>query len=705
MVNNYNQNIVKSLILSLISTFLLEFYVEGVENASYLFANNYFEIFGFFSIKHIIFFFVLFFIIYSLLLNEEIRNKIFEQSYEHRFLIGALIIVICVIFELHGSSIAQLNISNMTHHPLFGISRGIRSDEFNVNTMFAFSQYYNNFSYFSSIPRAAPTDMFIVYGQAIWDLLTIYRPFLIGYLFLSPAKGLSFFWISRLVCLFLVSFEMGMLISDNKKLSLAYAILFSFSPFIHWWFAINGLVEMLIFGQLFVLLLNYYMLTKSYKKRLIIAIFLIISAGGFALALYPAWEIPLAYVFLILSIWIINKNKDEFQYCKKDLALIGLFILTLALTAYYIYTKSFDTIITIINTAYPGSRIYVGDGNPLFLFDYIGNMFYPLLNQETSTFTVNYSFIYTFFPMGIILFCIVQFYQKKKDLLLYLLMAIYILFICYYSVAFPESIAKLTLLSKSFNERLLQVAIFVELLILIRSMSLLEKINLKKNYIMIISVAIAILSVFTLNYNHPNRFQILMLIGGFVILATSIYFILNIDSNKAKNGFLICIIVISACSVGLVNPIESGCDVYFEQPIIKEVQSIVHENPQDKWVVEGNIFVDEIIGVGAPTLNSVNTYPNLELWEQFDENNQSRDIYNRYAHIPTVLIDDNKTHFEYQDDPIFILYLNVNDLEKLNISYILTKNDMEHFSSENMTFIKEYEDNNLNKIYKIEYKN
>ena len=109
------------------------------------------------------------------------------------------------------------------------------------------------------------------------------------------------------------------------------------------------------------------------------------------------------------------------------------------------------------------------------------------------------------------------------------------------------------------------------------------------------------------------------------------------------------------------------------------------------------------MGVGAPTLNSVNTYPNMELWSQFDENNQSRDIYNRYAHIPTVLIDDNKTHFIYQDDAIFILYLNTNDLAKLNISYILTPTDLNHFSNENITFNKIYEDNNSNKIYKISY--
>ena len=193
-----------------------------------------------------------------------------------------------------------------------------------------------------------------------------------------------------------------------------------------------------------------------------------------------------------------------------------------------------------------------------------------------------------------------------------------------------------------------------------------------------------------------------MLFIGLIVLIPSIYFIFNINSKKSQKRFLICVIIISLYSGVWVNPIESGCDVYFDQPVITEVQNIVNENPHEKWIIEGNIFIDEIIGVGAPTLNSVNTYPNLDLWSQFDENNQSKDIYNRYAHIPIVLINNSETHFVYHDNEIFYLYLNINDLEKLNISYILTPNELESFSNENVTFIKEYDDG-LNKIYKIQF--
>ncbi|MDL2271221.1 hypothetical protein LJC03_05390, partial [Methanobrevibacter sp. OttesenSCG-928-I08] len=196
--------------------------------------------------------------------------------YKYRFILGGLALIISVLLELHGSSIAELNISNLEHNPLFGISRPIRSDEYNVNTMLAFSQYFNEFGYFSNIIRGSPTDMFIIYGQPVLDIAVIFRPFHWGYLFLSQGKGLSFFWVGRLIILFLVSFEMGMIFTKkNKILSLAYSLLITFSPLVQWWFAVNGLVEMLIFGQLSLILINFYTQTNDYYKRLLYSLVLI----------------------------------------------------------------------------------------------------------------------------------------------------------------------------------------------------------------------------------------------------------------------------------------------------------------------------------------------------------------------------------------------------------------------------------------------
>ena len=164
------------------------------------------------------------------------------------------------------------------------------------------------------------------------------------------------------------------------------------------------------------------------------------------------------------------------------------------------------------------------------------------------------------------------------------------------------------------------------------------------------------------------------------------------------------VIILSFVAGGLVNPIESGTDYYFNQPIIEETSAIVSQDPNATWIISGNIYIDEIIGVGAHTLNSVNSYPNFETWQKLDPNNESYEIYNRYAHIPIVLVNNQPTTFISGDaQEMFTLYLNTNDLEKLNITYVLSPNSLEQLNNENVTFTKVYEDNNLNKIFKILY--
>ena len=209
-----------NVILAILTSFFIESYITIVEN-NYLYkgigTENFMTLFSF---KEFILFLIIFLIIYYILFDADKRTKLFDFIYNYRFHLSVVLIVIAVVLQIHGSSIGELNIFNINHHPLFGVSRAIRSDEFNVNTMLAFSQYPNHFGYFSDIVRASVTDMFIIYGQPVLDIGMIFRPFLIGYLFLNQGQGLSFFWAGRLIFLFLISFEFGMLITNyNKKLS------------------------------------------------------------------------------------------------------------------------------------------------------------------------------------------------------------------------------------------------------------------------------------------------------------------------------------------------------------------------------------------------------------------------------------------------------------------------------------------------------
>lgn len=660
-----------------------------------------------FSLKHIVILFILFFIIFYVLSNENKRTKLLNFIYTYRLPISISIIIGAVILQIHGSSINELNFFNVNHETLLGVSRPIRSDEYAVNTMFAFSQYMNHFGYFSDIVRATSTDMFIIYGQPVLDIGMIFRPFLIGYLFLNQGQGLSFFWMSRLIFLFLVSFEFGMLLTNkNKTLSCAYALLIAFSPIVQWWFAINGLVEQLIFGQLSILLINWYMNIENHKKRLLIAIGLMISVGTFILVFYPSWQIPYAYVFLVLAIWIFLKNKYKFTYTKKDIITFIVLFIIFSVIMIHILSNSLETIRLIFNSSYPGSQVFNGGGSLNIFTYYIPSIFFPLKQSNIPLNVCNYSVFMDLFPIPLVISAIVLFYQETKDKLLIGLITLYFVFLVFYWFHLPDFLINLTLRGTIKTTRIPSVITFIGVLILIRSISSLKNID-NKRLIIISAAAFSIIMVYWSNFEFTKYYLPWMNI--FAVVFYFIIFLVTLQSSSKKNQkiFLITIICLTFLSGALVNPIDQGTDVIFESDHYKHIEKIVQDDPDGIWLVNDISILNNNIPItaGAKTINSVNTYPDLEKWQKIDVNNKSYEIYNRYAHIvPNLLVNDNGTasYFELKHPDSIQLNLNINDLKKLNITYIESIADLDKHSNSNVTFIKLYEDGDYN-IFKVRY--
>ena len=91
------------------------------------------------------------------------KNKTLDFIYKYRFIIAIVLIIIGVLFKLHGSSINLWNTIFTTgvqdNSLLFGTPRTIRSDEWAVTTPFIFSQRFNNFGSVSYTHlRAHETD-------------------------------------------------------------------------------------------------------------------------------------------------------------------------------------------------------------------------------------------------------------------------------------------------------------------------------------------------------------------------------------------------------------------------------------------------------------------------------------------------------------------------------------------------------------------
>lgn len=639
------------------------------------------------------------------------KNNALDFIYKYRFIIAVILIVIGVLFKLHGSSINLWNTIFTTgvedNSLLFGTPRSIRSDEWAVTTPFIFSQSFNGFKYFSDILRGGTvTDAFSIYGLPVLSIVEIFRPFHLGYLFLDLARGLSFFWVSRFIILFLVSFEFFMIFTNkNKRLSVIGAFLISLAPIVQWWFATNGTAEIFIFGMLALILLYKYMNTESFKHRILYLALAAICAGGYILVLYPAFQIPMFFVFLMLAIYIIVDNRKNCKISKKDIISIIVTVLVFALMLTYIICTSWETIQALLNTVYPGNRIQEGGGAFRKYISYIDNIFLPYKEEGMVTHQAKEAVMFGLFPMGIIISIIAMIKNKKVDLPIILLAIPYVIIaaFCIFKIPF---LPQLTLLSYSSPNRAIMAVGFIDILVLLRGLSITKE-SIKTRYALLISFIVSLVLVLICKTLNPDYVGKILASFLFVMCMYLFFFVLQYHTKYGKYLFTLGIIPTMLVAGFTVNPINSGIDMVLDSPILEAAQTI-NEEENGIWLAESLAFpcANYLSMSGAPVINATNIYPNMELWKMLDKENKYEEVYNRYAHVYMELVeseDQITDKFVLISTDSFKVFVTPEELKEMNIKYIFTIRVMEDYNDENQEFNLIYNENNYH-IYEVIYK-
>ena len=650
-------------------------------------------------------FVLLFYIIYYL---KSAKKSITETFYKYRYQICLVTFIICVVFSVNGSAIGAY--SNLTEDKndsglIWGVNRIIRTDEFMVNTPMAISQTMTGFKWNNDAFRGTDSNMFIVYGQPVKDISMIFRLTQIGYLMFGADRGLSFFWCIRLIGLFIVTLEFGMFIlNKNKRLSFILAILMTFSPVIQWWFAINGLVEMIIAAELGIMLFEKFLIEeKTFNKMLYLSI-IWICLGTYILTFYPAWMVPIAYIFLPIIIWVILKNKNNIKFNRKHIIIAILISLIFVGLLARIFVKSQDTIETVLNTVYPGNR--VSTGGEVNLKEYLRQNFnvFMTTTQDVSNqceTVMFFDFIYlTVFLIGY------MYIGKRyfKDSLINLLMIFEVFLNIYIFIGFPEIIAKITLMSFATVARTLHVIGIINLFLLFRILSN-EELNEKLKFSNIVSVIISfVLTAIILILLHICYGEFFYASRLFVVgIINFTIFILILKRKYRGLGIACLILVFFSCA--FINPLRFGTNNVTKIPLFEKIVQIDSED-SGIWIVDNTsqtIPQNTLAMYGLKTMNSTNVYPDVEKWKKVDIDNKYEEIYNRYAHVIISIEPDAKEgEFELLSNDSMKVVLNEKNLKDLNVKYIMIGDKKIISQFDDIKAEEKYGNENF-MIYKLSY--
>lgn len=612
----------------------------------------------------------------------------YEFLFRKRWYIALFMLLYVVVNKYNGDSLTlydsllgiQKGQGSEYIEPVLGVARSIRSDEWIVNSPSELSAQFgeDKFGKYNYIMRGTKTlNSVLGINTSFYTLGK--NPFQYAYSFLDVERAYSFNWYAPIILLFVVLVELFLIISNRKKLlSVTGAILIVASSFYLWWdFPIHFLASN---GA--IVCCYYYLDFKEKWKKLLCGLGVAISASVFITNIYPAWQVPLGYITLAFLFWLIHDNWNKIKLLdKKDWCIFGIsgILLVVLVTSYFYNTQDYFNAIT--QTVYPGKRSVNGGFALNKLFYYAQAVMYPYKDignpSEAGVFL-------SLFPIPFITIIILWFRNKRKDWLVTCLLVVTALLTLYSTIELPGFLAKITLLSYSMPERCVDMVGYLQIFFIIIIFSRFEGVKkISSIAAVIIGTASAVMAILVSNKYYPGYLSEIYISIFITIIALLGYCVMTATTTKLQNFVLISLIGLSIITGIAVRPIEKGLDTIYSKPVAKKIEEITKVDSQGKWLAYGGGFILPAFTVacGAPTINSVNMYPNLELWETLDKNNEFEDVYNRYAHI-NLNFKEGKTSMELFFPDQLILNLSYNDIVKTEAKYILSLQSLDNLKLE-----------------------
>lgn len=644
-------------------------------------------------------------------------EKMYGFIYKYRVYIASVIFVIALIFEYSGSSIGIYNDLLQTEStgtyftPVLGKYRSIRSDEWIVNTPIFVSQAIDEdskFAYYNDNLRGTTTDMFSVLAPPVLDILTIARPFNIGFLMFGPSRGLTFLWFGKYLALMLVAFEFCMLITDKKKIISAVGmLLIVFSAANQWW---NLTLDILIFGMLALILADKYLSTKKLKNKILCAIGIFFCAICYVFVMYPAWQISYIFIYIAIFISLCIKNRKVYKIGKKDILIILCVILAIGAFILRYLHMSGDALNATMSTDYPGSRFETGGGGLKLLFSYVYSFLFPYSNVENPC---ELSGMISFYPIPAVIAIIYLIKNKDRKQHMGFIISLLVLSLIFSIFTLFETnkiFATITLLFMTPGWRLAVPLGFIQVLILIYLLSIMKNDTkiMKDEIAKVVAIILSVVFLSIAAKTAPaNLLGTLKSYCCGLILLIFLYLIFTMNNNKNRKILLIGLAGMAIVTGVTVNPIQKGISVLTDKPLAQEVNKIIEEDSENNlWITDSTIFYMQnyILASGARVLNSTNIYPNFELFEtvlgnEEFEDEENRKIYNRYAHITMEITEKiNKVELIYQDS--IKVCLTPDKVKELGVKYIVTTRDLDEFDTEKVDFVQIYYEQGVG-IYKV----
>jgi hypothetical protein len=588
-----------------------------------------------------------------------------------------LIVLVLSLFKIHGSSIGTYNerFWGKTNTPdiIVGEPRAVRSDEYIVGTPHLISQDRKNEPIINE-SIGTGVNFGATYDKPTRTIFNLFKPSqLIFFTSNNLEFNFAFHWWIRYAIMAISLYLLALKITKkNLFLSISFSLLFLFTPFLQWW----SPTELITFISFSIFFFISIVDSKNLKQTILYSLGFTYSLISFGLILYPAFQVPLAWVALFFCLgYLISKRCIVLK--RKNLLRISISVLLsiaiVLFVGYLFYQEFYEVISVTMNTTYPGQRfISAGEGSLKWLFNGFLNVLLQktantlpdwMLNQSEAS---NFFLISTFFVPWILYKNIISFSKKKVlDWLSISLVLLLIFFFSWYLLPLPNYISRYSLLYMVLTQRIfIGIGVASYLLILTFLNSSIYKFEKENKWDIILLVVICLVSLVSIYLLHTDIFienlyffryplfmpPVIKLFGSILIVPALVFLVIR----GYRKLFLLVLLSYAFFSVFLIHPLHRGLDLITNTRISRAIQ----ERNESRWIVYANyVWAQYIVANGGNALNGTHPYPLFEMWNVLDPEREYLGIYNRYANI-------NVSTYKEGDD---LVVLDQNDAITINI--------------------------------------
>lgn len=639
--------------------------------------------------------------------------SIFNKIIKYRYLIALVIFIILVMLKVNGSSIAlwtnYIGGSDKTTI-VVGKARPVRSDEWEVLTPNVLAQAKSNPPYQVVNPNvgASGENMLVSLGMPVRDIYDLSQPLNWGYLLFGSEYGLSWYWNGKILLILLLSFELCMIITrQNKFASSLGAFWLALSPAVQWWLAQHVGNVLLYMEAMIVTFYYFFRYQDKMRAKTIFAILFALSCVGYVFPLYPPLQVTFGYLALIIMAIIYTDFRKKIKFNKSDKYIIigtGIFIILMLFHAYLI---SKGALSALSNTAYPGKRVSSGGGAPNYAFySFLTNLFLPYKDVTVSnTNNSEISSLLNFLP-AVILALPFLIGKKSANLKFGIPIVLYSLLLAFYMYfQIPVHIAEATFFSYVTPGRAMLTYALSAALASIWALAEFSGLPVvKRNNSIVVSILVGISYFICVKYTELNQYVAFQYYAFFILILMILnYWLLR----GKKRQFAVVMLGVILLSGATVNPINIGTGAIYNLDLSKEIQAVHQKDPGAVWIPDTNdagAIGALIYANGAKSLGGINSIPEKSAWSAIDPNGKYETIYNRDAHISFQIV-NSPTNFKLEAAGNFIVNINVNDLQKLKVKYVVSSEDLVSDDDANVTFTQIYPPTAVGyKIYSVSYR-